>query len=40
MLVEKKKKRFLKEQEIKGLLSGLGIKTPLSNFSLFGKILF
>ena len=37
---KKKKKRFLKEQEAKGLLSGLGIKTPLSNFSLFGKILF
>ena len=27
-----KKSRFVKEQEPKGLLSNLGIKTPLSNF--------
>ena len=26
-----KKSRFMKEQEAKGLLSSLGIKTPLSN---------
>ena len=26
-----KKSRFLKEQETKGLLSGLGIEIPLSN---------
>ena len=25
-----KKSRFIKEQEVKGLLSNLGIKTPLS----------
>ena len=28
-----KKSRFMKEQEAKGLLSNLGIKTPLSNIS-------
>ena len=30
----KKKSRFLKEQKSKGLLSSLGIKTPLSNSPL------
>ena len=29
-----KKSRFVKEQEAKGLLSNLGIKTPLSQISL------
>ena len=29
-----KKPRFVKEQEAKGLLSNLGIKTPLSKFPL------
>ena len=29
-----KKSRFLKEQEAKGLLSNLGIRTPLSNIPL------
>ena len=29
-----KKSRFVKEQEAKGLLSNLGIKTPLSKMSL------
>ena len=29
-----KKSRFVKEQEPKGLLSNLGIKTPLSKISL------
>ena len=29
-----KKSRFVKEQEAKGLLSNLGIKTPLSKISL------
>ena len=33
-----KKSRFIKEQEAKGLLSSLGIKTPLSNIPLLGKI--
>ena len=31
---EIKKSRFLKEQEAKGLLSKLGIKTPLSKILL------
>ena len=34
-----KKSRFLKEQEAKGLLSNLGIKTPLSKIQLL-NILF
>ena len=34
-----KKSRFMKEQEAKGLLSNLGIKTPLSNIPLL-NILF
>ena len=29
-----KKSRFIKEEEVKGLLSNLGIKTPLSKISL------
>ena len=29
----------MKEQEASGLLSSLGIKTPLGNISLLGKIL-
>ena len=36
---EIKKSRFLKEQEAKGLLSNLGIKTPLSKIPLL-NILF
>ena len=34
-----KKSRFVKEQEAKGLLGKLGIKTPLSKIPLF-NILF
>ena len=34
-----KKSRFVKEQEARGLLSNLGIKTPLSKTSLL-NILF
>ena len=34
-----KKSRFVKEQETKGLLSNLGIKTPLSKIPLL-KVLF
>ena len=34
-----KKSRFIKKQEAKGLLKSLGIKTPLSNSTLIGKIL-
>ena len=32
--------RFMKAQEEKGLLRSLGIKTPLSQIPLLGKILF
>ena len=35
-----RKSRFMKEQEAKGLLSSLGIKTPLGNILLLGNILF
>ena len=37
---ENKKSRFIKEQEAKGLLSNLGIKTPLNKTSKLGNILF
>ena len=35
-----KKLRFIKNQEAKGLLSKLGIKTPLSKVPILGYILF
>ena len=35
-----KKLRFLKKQERSGILSNLGLKTPLSKIPLFGDILF
>ena len=35
-----KKSRFIKNQEAKGLLSKLGIKTPLSKVPVLGDILF
>ena len=35
-----KKSRFIKNQEAKGLLSNLGIRTPLSKVPIFGDILF
>ena len=35
-----KKWRFTKNQEAKGLLSNLGIRTPLSKVPLLGDILF
>ena len=35
-----KKLRFIKNQEAKGLLSNLGIKTPLSKVPILGDILF
>ena len=35
-----KKSRFIKNQETKGLLSKLGIKTPLSKVPILGDILF
>ena len=33
-----KKSRFVKEQEAKGLLSNLGIKTPISKISLLNVL--
>ena len=35
-----KKSRFIKNQEAKGLLSNLGIRTPLSKVPILGGILF
>ena len=35
-----KKSRFVKEQEAKGLLSSLGLKTRLSKVPFLGHILF
>ena len=34
-----KKSKFIKKQEAKGLLSNLGIRTPLSKIPLLGDIL-
>ena len=34
-----KKSRFIKEQEAKGLLSSLGIKTPFNKLPILGDIL-
>ena len=34
------KSRFIKNQEVKRLLSNLGIKTPLSKVPILGDILF
>ena len=35
-----KKSKFIKKQEAKGILSSLGIKTPLSKIPLLGDVLF
>ena len=35
-----KKSRFIKNQEAKGLLSSLGLRTPLSKVPLLGDTLF
>ena len=37
---ESEKSRFITNQETKGLLSNLGIRTPLSKVPLLGDILF
>ena len=37
---DSKKSKFIKEQEASGLLSSLGIKTPLSKIPLLGPLLF
>ena len=36
----RKKSRFIKKQEAKGLLSNLGVRTPLSKVPILGDILF
>ena len=35
-----KKSKFIDQQEVKGLLSKLGIKTPFSKLPILGDILF
>ena len=40
VICDNKKSRFMKEQEAEGLLSNLGIKTPLSKIPLLGDLLF
>ena len=35
-----KKSKFIKKHEAKGILSSLGIKTPLSKIPLLGDVLF
>ena len=35
-----KKSKFIKEQQAKGLLSNLGIRTPLNKIPLLGDIFF
>ena len=37
---DSKKSKFIKEQEATGLLSSLGMKTPLSKIPLVGPLLF
>ena len=39
-ICDSKKSKFIKNQEAKGLLSKLGIKTPLNKIPLLGDILF
>ena len=40
VLCGSKKSKFIKEQEASGLLSQLGIRTPLSKIRLLGNIMF
>ena len=35
-----KKSRFIKEQEASGILSSVGIRTPLSKIPILGDVLF
>ena len=37
---DSKKSKFIKQEEASGLLSSLGIKTPLSEIPLVGPLLF
>ena len=40
VLCDSKKSNFIKQEEASGLLSSLGIKTPLSKIPLEGPLLF
>ena len=39
-ICNRKKSKFFKEQEAKGLLSNLGLRTPLNKIPVLGDILF
>ena len=39
-ICDRKKSRFIKNQEGKGLLSNLGVRAPLSKVPILGDILF
>ena len=39
-IYDSKKSRFIKNQEAKGLLSNLGVRTPLSKVPILGDVLF
>ena len=39
VVCDSKKSKFIKEQEASGLLSSLGIKTPLNKIPLLGPLL-
>ena len=40
VMYDGKKSRFIKNQEAKGLLSNLGVRTPLSKIPILSDILF
>ena len=40
VVCDSEKLKFIKEQEASGVLSSLGIKTPLSKIPLVGLLLF
>ena len=39
-MCDSKKSKFIKKQKAKGLLSNLGIRTPLSKIPILGDVLF
>ena len=39
-ICDSKKSKFIKKQDAKGLLSNLGIRTPLNKVPILGDILF
>ena len=39
-ICDSKKSKFIKEQQAKGLLSNLGLRTPLTKIPVLGDILF